>query len=58
MNEYRYVTMKQQIGEGNAARVCYGIAAAHVYDGCVQLIQTYDDLSDDGDSVTAFCEAM
>lgn len=56
MNAYSYVTVKHQIGEGSGARICYGVAAALIYDGCVQLVQSYDDLSDDADSIRHFTE--
>lgn len=57
MNTFSYVTVKQQIGEGSEARTCYGIAAAVANDGCVQLMKSYDDLSDDIEPIRQFVEA-
>ncbi len=56
MNAISYVTVKQQIGEGSTARTCYGVAAAIVYDGCVQLMQSYDDLTDEAEPIRRFVE--
>lgn len=56
MNAISYITVKQEIREGSAARTCYGIAAAISYDGCVQLMQCYDDLSDDIEPIRRFVE--
>ena len=56
MNAYSYITVKQQIGEGSTARTCYGIAAVITYGSFVQLMENYDDLSDDIDSIRQFVE--
>lgn len=56
MSEFSYVTVKQQFGEGALARTSYGIAAVVKYDGCIHLMQCYDDVSDDVDSVRRFVD--
>lgn len=56
MGEYSYVTVKQQIGNGCLARTCYGVAAVVNYDGCIHLMQCYNDVSDDIDSLSQFVD--
>ncbi len=45
MREYQYIIVEQRIGEGDTMRISYGIAAAIVYDECIQVLHCFYDLS-------------